>query len=66
VVSNQDLNDAALADLVYGETDEDAGVGSQPSMSTSSSKPPGGTSMPPVGTTFLWLLGLSSAPAPPR
>jgi hypothetical protein len=41
VVSNQDPNDAALADLVYGETEEDAGVGSQPSMSTSSSKPPG-------------------------
>ena len=112
VVSNRDPKDAALADLVYGETEEDAGVVDATRVQTiaitgvlaalyvslvlEAAERIGGltateavntgtqvfASMPPVGATFLWLLGLShgtliagklfgaygapAAPTPPR
>ena len=89
VVSNPDPTDAALADLVYGETEEDAGVvdatrvqtiavtgvlaalyvnlvleaagriGGLTAMEAVNTGTQVFASMPPAGTTFLWLLGLS-------
>ena len=89
VVSNPNPKDAALADLVYGETEEDAGVVDATRVQTialtgvlaalyvnlvlEAAGRIGGltaveavntgtqvfASMPPVGATFLWLLGLS-------
>jgi hypothetical protein len=88
-ISNPDPKDAALADLVYGETEEDAGVVDVTRVQTvaitgvlaaiyvnlvlQAADGIGGlsavgavtsgqqilASMPPLGTTFLWLLGLS-------
>ena len=86
-----DPKDAALADLVYGETEEDAGVVDASRVQTvaitgvlaaiyvnlvlEAADGIGGLSavgavnagqqvlsgMPPAGSTFLWLLGLSHA-----
>lgn len=88
-VANPKPEDAALADLVYGETEEDAGVVDATRVQTlaitgvlaaiyvnlvlEAADGIGGlsavdavtsgqqvlASMPPLGTTFLWLLGLS-------
>lgn len=89
MLSNPDPKDAALADLVYGETEEDDGVVDATRVQTvaltgvlaaiyanlvlEAAERIGGLSatsavnagaqvfanMPPVGATFLWLLGLS-------
>ena len=89
ILSNPLPKDAALADLVYGETEEDDGVVDATRVQTiaitgvlvaiytnlvlEASERIGGfsvvdavnggaqvfASMPPVGSTFLWLLGLS-------
>ena len=90
-LTNPDPKDAALADLVYGETEEDAGVVDASRVQTvaitgvlaaiyvnlvlEAADGIGGLSavgavnagqqvlsgMPPAGSTFLWLLGLSHA-----
>lgn len=90
-VVNKSPDDAALADLVYGETEEDAdtvdasrvqtvaitgvlaaiyvnlvleaadGIGGLSAFGAVSAGQQVLPSMPPAGTTFLWLLGLSHA-----
>jgi hypothetical protein len=90
-LTNPDPKDAALADMVYGETEEDAGVVDASRVQTlaitgvlaaiyvnlvlEAADGIGGLSavgavnagqqvlsgMPPAGSTFLWLLGLSHA-----
>lgn len=91
ILTNPDPKDAAIADLVYGETEEDDGVVDSTRVQTvaltgvlaaiyanlvlETAERIGGLSavnavnagsqvfpsMPPVGSTFLWLLGLSHA-----